>query len=194
MRSSSLPISTNCGPAQAAAFHGSAQDGGDLGEFALNDAKKNEQEFDGEVIKSMVAANWVDPPRRERKTNYNENVLLGVGRAPKGPKELRLPRMQQYSDFQFFNTTRLRELYDKEGAYLLHKHQKAQAKKAAEEAAKEAGGAAGEEEAKVWLRRSAAAAARGARGPRALDHQFQIHHQSIIITSSLLPFFFTPQP
>ena len=178
----------------SAAAKGFSMDGGDLGEFALNDAKKNEQEFDGEVIKSMVAANWVDPPRRERKTNYNENVLLGVGRAPKGPKELRLPRMQQYSDFQFFNTTRLRELYDKEGAYLLHKHQKAQAKKAAEEAAKEAGGAAGEEEAKVWLRRSAAAAARGARGPRALDHQFQIHHQSIIITSSLLPFFFTPQP
>jgi len=132
----------------SAAAKGFSMNGGDLGEFALNDAKKNEQEFDGEVIKSMVAANWVDPPRRERKTNYNENVLLGVGRAPKGPKELRLPRMQQYSDFQFFNTTRLRELYDKEGAYLLHKHQKAQAKKAAEEAAKEAGGAAGEEEAK----------------------------------------------
>ena len=122
----------------SAAAQGFSMDGGDLNDFANEDAAKNVEEFDGEVIKTMVAANWVDPPKRERKKNYSEAQMFGAMRAtqPKGPKELRLPRMQQYSDYQFFNTTRLKELYDKEGAYLLYRHQKRQ-KEAAARAARE---------------------------------------------------------
>ncbi|XWS08636.1 hypothetical protein CRYUN_Cryun40dG0018600 [Craigia yunnanensis] len=47
---------------------------------------------------------------------------------PAKPKEPRIPRMPQLHDFQFFNTQRLSELYEKEVRYLMQTHQKNQIK------------------------------------------------------------------
>lgn len=83
----------------------------------------------------MTGANWVDPPKRERKrvVNYAENeyyrqaMKVPGGRAG-GP---RLPKMPALQDFQFFNVQRLTELFEKEGAYESFKHAQAQKEAAA---------------------------------------------------------------
>lgn len=76
--------------------------------------------------------NWIDPPKRERKriVNYAENEYFrnalkasGGGARQSGP---RLPKMPQMQDFQFFDTSRLSEIYNKENAHEVHKHQLAQ--------------------------------------------------------------------
>ncbi len=77
--------------------------------------------------------NWIDPPKRERKriVNYAENEYFrnalkasgGGGGRQSGP---RLPKMPQMQDFQFFDTSRLTEIYNKENAHEVHKHQLAQ--------------------------------------------------------------------
>jgi HAND len=81
-------------------------------------------------------ANWVDPPKRERKrvVNYAENEYYrqamkvpGGGRGG-GP---RLPKMPALQDFQFFNVQRLTELFEKEGAFESFKHAQAQKEAAA---------------------------------------------------------------
>lgn len=78
-----------------------------------------------------AGANWVDPPKRERKrvVNYAENEyyrqamkVTGGARAG-GP---RLPKMPQLQDFQFFNVPRLMELYEKENAFEVFKHSQGQ--------------------------------------------------------------------
>ena len=43
-----------------------------------------------------------------------------------------MPKQPQHADFQFFDTDRLNELYEKETAYEIFKHQQAQKKAAAE--------------------------------------------------------------
>nr|XP_017227158.1 PREDICTED: ISWI chromatin-remodeling complex ATPase CHR11-like [Daucus carota subsp. sativus] len=68
------------------------------------------------------ASNWVEPPRRERRRNYSEadyfrQTMRQSG--PSRPKELRGPRMPPLHDFQFFNSQRLAELYEKEFRYLV---------------------------------------------------------------------------
>ncbi|XP_027330198.1 ISWI chromatin-remodeling complex ATPase CHR11-like [Abrus precatorius] len=92
------------------------------------DDEKDENNFD---FKKIVSENWVEPPRRERKRNYSESEYfkqtMRQGGAAK-PKEPRIPRMPQLHDFQFFNTQRLSELYEKEVRYLMQTHQKNQLK------------------------------------------------------------------
>ncbi|XP_057722544.1 ISWI chromatin-remodeling complex ATPase CHR17-like [Arachis stenosperma] len=83
------------------------------------DDDKDENKFD---FKKIVSENWIEPPRRERKRNYSESEYfkqtLRQG-GPTKPKEPRIPRMPQLHDFQFFNTQRLSELYEKEVRYLM---------------------------------------------------------------------------
>ncbi|XP_042390716.1 ISWI chromatin-remodeling complex ATPase CHR11-like [Zingiber officinale] len=82
-------------------------------------------------FKKIVADNWVEPPRRERKRNYSDadyfKQTMRQGASAKS-KEPRIPRMPQLHDFQFFNTQRLSELYEKEVRYLMQSHQKNQLK------------------------------------------------------------------
>ncbi|KAJ4886085.1 putative chromatin-remodeling complex ATPase chain [Raphanus sativus] len=59
--------------------------------------------------------------------SYSEFEYCEQG-APAKPKEPRIPRMPQLHDFQFFNTQRLTELYEKEVRYLMQTHQKNQLK------------------------------------------------------------------
>ncbi|XP_054787919.1 ISWI chromatin-remodeling complex ATPase CHR11-like [Prosopis cineraria] len=86
---------------------------------------------DDNKFKKIVSENWIEPPKRERKRNYSESEYfkqtLRQG-APTKPREPRIPRMPQLHDFQFFNTQRLSELYEKEVRYLMQTHQKNQIK------------------------------------------------------------------
>ncbi|XP_073526367.1 LOW QUALITY PROTEIN: uncharacterized protein [Phyllobates terribilis] len=82
-------------------------------------------------FKKIAADNWVEPSRRERKRNYSESEYFKQTMrqsGPSKPKEPRIPRMPQLHDFQFFNTQRLNELYEKEVRYLMQANQKNQLK------------------------------------------------------------------
>ncbi|OWM74109.1 hypothetical protein CDL15_Pgr008420 [Punica granatum] len=98
----------------------------DTAELYDFDDEKDENKFD---FKKIVSENWIEPPKRERKRNYSESEYfkqtLRQG-GPAKPKEPRIPRMPQLHDFQFFNTQRLSELYEKEVRYLMQTHQKNQ--------------------------------------------------------------------
>ncbi|KAK7303148.1 hypothetical protein RJT34_14049 [Clitoria ternatea] len=100
----------------------------DTAELYDFDDEKDENRFD---FKKIVSENWIEPPKRERKRNYSESEYfkqtLRQG-GPTKPKEPRIPRMPQLHDFQFFNTQRLSELYEKEVRYLMQTHQKNQLK------------------------------------------------------------------
>ncbi|XP_017633850.1 ISWI chromatin-remodeling complex ATPase CHR11-like [Gossypium arboreum] len=100
----------------------------DTAELYEFDDDKDENKFD---IKKIASENWIEPPKRERKRNYSESEYfkqtLRQG-GPAKPKEPRIPRMPQLLDFQFFNTQRLSELYEKEVRYLMQTHQKNQVK------------------------------------------------------------------
>ncbi|KAK4425804.1 putative chromatin-remodeling complex ATPase chain [Sesamum alatum] len=92
------------------------------------DDEKDENKFD---FKKIVSENWIEPPKRERKRNYSESEYFKQTMRQSGParpKEPRIPRMPQLHDFQFFNTQRLSELYEKEVRYLMQTHQKNQVK------------------------------------------------------------------
>ncbi|KAB5545387.1 hypothetical protein DKX38_013499 [Salix brachista] len=94
------------------------------------DDDKDENKFEFEKI---VSENWIEPPKRERKRNYSESEYFKQTMrqgGPAKPKEPRIPRMPQLHDFQFFNTQRLSELYEKEVRYLMQAHQKNQLKDA----------------------------------------------------------------
>ncbi|KAL3508055.1 hypothetical protein ACH5RR_033437 [Cinchona calisaya] len=100
----------------------------DSADFYDFDDEKDESKFD---FKKIVSENWVEPPRRERKRNYSESEYFKQTMRQSGParpKEPRIPRMPQLHDFQFFNTQRLSELYEKEVRYLMQTHQKNQLK------------------------------------------------------------------
>ncbi|AES64230.1 putative calcium/calmodulin-dependent protein kinase chromatin remodeling ISWI family [Medicago truncatula] len=100
----------------------------DTAELYDFDDAKDENKFD---FKKIVSENWVEPTRRERKRNYSESEYFKQTMrqgGPSKPKEPRIPRMPQLHDFQFFNTPRLSELYEKEVRYLMQTHQKNQVK------------------------------------------------------------------
>merc|ERR1719443_744973 len=81
---------------------------------------------EGVDLKQYVAANWIGPGTRERKkVKYNENEYyrdkMTTGRStPKGP---RLPKIPQMHDFQFFDSARLSQLFEKESLYEQYKYQ-----------------------------------------------------------------------
>nr|GLL41303.1 ISWI chromatin-remodeling complex ATPase CHR11-like [Ipomoea trifida] len=92
------------------------------------DDEKDENKVD---FKKIASENWIEPPRRERKRNYSESEYFKQTmrqNGPARPKEPRIPRMPQLHDFQFFNTQRLSELFEKEVRYLMQTHQKNQLK------------------------------------------------------------------
>eukprot|EP01025_Chloroclados_australasicus_P061699 TRINITY_DN8110_c3_g1_i2.p1 TRINITY_DN8110_c3_g1~~TRINITY_DN8110_c3_g1_i2.p1 ORF type:complete len:1007 (+),score=121.42 TRINITY_DN8110_c3_g1_i2:328-3021(+) len=124
-------------------------DGRDMDIYDYKDPNDNDQSGAG-ILKSLVAENWVEPPRRQRQriTNYSETDYYrqtfksgggGGGKSERGmgasgPK---LPKMPQLQDFQFFNIPRIVELFEKEQAYELYKHNQA-VKKAQQAAAGDA--------------------------------------------------------
>ncbi|XP_048561701.1 probable chromatin-remodeling complex ATPase chain isoform X1 [Triticum urartu] len=97
----------------------------DTAELYDFDGDKEENEAD---FKKIVAENLVvELPRRERIRNYNESEYFKQAlrqAAPAKPKELRIPKMPTLHDFQFFNSQRLNELYEKEVRHLVRTNQK----------------------------------------------------------------------
>ncbi|XP_059632685.1 ISWI chromatin-remodeling complex ATPase CHR11 [Cornus florida] len=94
--------------------------------YDFDDEKDEKLDF-----KKIVSDNWIEPPKRERKRNYSESEYFKQTMrqgGPTKPREPRIPRMPQLHDFQFFNTQRLNELYEKEVRYLMQTHQKNQLK------------------------------------------------------------------
>ncbi|KAI5004690.1 hypothetical protein ZWY2020_031933 [Hordeum vulgare] len=87
-----------------------------------------DKEEDSADFKKIVAENLVvELPRRERIKSYNESEYFKQAlrqAAPAKPKELRIPKMPTLHDFQFFNSQRLNELYEKEVRYLVQANQK----------------------------------------------------------------------
>ncbi|KAG2445911.1 hypothetical protein HXX76_000514 [Chlamydomonas incerta] len=78
-------------------------------------------------LKAIMGSNWIDPPKRERKRhqlNYNDADYYknALKTGAKDPRALRLPKMPQLQDFQFFNVPRIQELYEKEHVHEQHKH------------------------------------------------------------------------
>ncbi|NMR96302.1 hypothetical protein HKB01_03295, partial [Vibrio parahaemolyticus] len=74
---------------------------------------------------------YINETQSQRKRNYSESEYFKQTMrqgGPTTPKEPRIPRMPQLHDFQFFNTQRLSELYEKEVRYLMQTHQKNQVK------------------------------------------------------------------
>ncbi|KAF6176679.1 hypothetical protein GIB67_034541 [Kingdonia uniflora] len=81
---------------------------------------KDDNKFD---FKKIVSDNWIEPPKRERKRNYSESEYFKQTMrqgGPAKPREPKVPRMPQLHDFQFFNTQRLNELFEKEVRYVVH--------------------------------------------------------------------------
>ncbi|XP_057546256.1 ISWI chromatin-remodeling complex ATPase CHR11-like isoform X2 [Amaranthus tricolor] len=100
-------------------------DTADLYDF---DDEKDENKVD---FKKLASDNWIEPPKRERKRNYSESEYFKQTMRQSGParpKEPRVPRMPQLHDFQFFNTQRLTEIYEKEVRHLAQSRQKNQIK------------------------------------------------------------------
>ncbi|KAE9455218.1 hypothetical protein C3L33_12848, partial [Rhododendron williamsianum] len=91
----------------------------DTADLYAFDDEKDENKMD---FKKIVSDNWIEPTRRERKRNYSESEYFKQTMrqgGPARPREPRIPRMPQLHDFQFFNTQRLSELYEKEVRYLV---------------------------------------------------------------------------
>mmetsp|Transcript_40665 Transcript_40665/g.129745 ORF Transcript_40665/g.129745 Transcript_40665/m.129745 type:complete len:932 (+) Transcript_40665:74-2869(+) len=99
-------------------------DGG-LDAYQYRDPEEETGGPEGIDMKNIISANWIDPPKRERKRNYNEADYYrqAMRTGPAGPKSSgpRLPRMPQLLDFQFFKTAELEALFAKEMRYLQFK-------------------------------------------------------------------------
>eukprot|EP00271_Cylindrocystis_brebissonii_P005099 TRINITY_DN17038_c0_g1_i1.p1 TRINITY_DN17038_c0_g1~~TRINITY_DN17038_c0_g1_i1.p1 ORF type:complete len:1097 (-),score=364.26 TRINITY_DN17038_c0_g1_i1:1012-4302(-) len=106
--------------------------------FKMDDATNiftiGEPEQDGKTdLKRMIAENWLEPPKRERKRNYSEvdyyrqAMRQGQG-GPAKPREPRVPRMPVLHDFQFFKQARIQELFEKEAKGKLAAKKKVAAK------------------------------------------------------------------
>jgi len=72
-----------------------------------------------------VGLNWVEPSKRDRKKNYNEDEYFRSlsSKDPTGAKLPKMPKLPTTHDFQFFNSSRLTELIEKERRAILAKHQ-----------------------------------------------------------------------
>ena len=86
-------------------------------------AEKDEEEqkaFEGIDMKQVISANWIDPPKRERKKNYNESDyyrdVMAAGTAKPKATGPRILKLQNMSDFQFYDVPRVTALYNKDVA------------------------------------------------------------------------------
>ena len=96
-------------------------DGG-LSAYEFEEDKEPDTTDQVDQLKALMGANWVDPPKRERKriVSYAENQRERKGEPkPSGPRVTKMPNLP---DYQFYNTARLTEIYKKLEAYELHRH------------------------------------------------------------------------
>ena len=90
-----------------------------LYDFADKEAG-DDTKFEGLDVQAVISANWIDPPKRERKKNYNESDyyrdVLAQGSKPTQAKGPRILKLQNMSDFQFYEVARITALYEKDVA------------------------------------------------------------------------------
>ena len=90
-----------------------------LYEFDDKDEKEDKQ-FEGIDMKAVISAGWIDPPKRERKKNYNESDyyrdVMAQGPRPSKATGPRILKLQNMSDFQFYDVPRITALYNKDVA------------------------------------------------------------------------------
>uniref|UniRef100_A0A7S0ZEU4 Uncharacterized protein n=1 Tax=Timspurckia oligopyrenoides TaxID=708627 RepID=A0A7S0ZEU4_9RHOD len=110
-------------------------------DFKLGDTNKDIYEFEG-IKKGDASATakeqdlfFLDVGKRERRVNYDEaqyfQNAMRANKPPKVKQRIKLPKEPTFQDFQFYNITRLRELYE------LEKEVIDEYNRAADEAAKE---------------------------------------------------------
>jgi len=83
-------------------------------------------DFEGEDYKQLdVGATWVEPSKRDRKKNYNEDQYFRSlsSKEGGGAKMPKMPKMPVTHDFQFYNSERLTEIIEKEKKAILGKHE-----------------------------------------------------------------------
>ena len=89
-----------------------------LYEFEDEDDKNVAALPEGIDMKTIISSNWIDPPKRERKKNYNESdyyrSAMAQAARPSKPMGPKIAKLQQMHDFQFYNTARIQEIYDKD--------------------------------------------------------------------------------
>ncbi|KAA3482097.1 ISWI chromatin-remodeling complex ATPase CHR11 isoform X2 [Gossypium australe] len=105
--------------------------------FSSKDSTITDEDIDRIIAKGEAATAELDAKMKkftedaikfkmDDKSEYFKQTMRQS--APAKPKEPRIPRMPQLHDFQFFNTQRLSELYEKEVRCLMQTHQKNQLK------------------------------------------------------------------
>jgi len=91
-----------------------------LYDFEDKEAADSKEAFEGLDVKAVIAQGWIDPPKRERKKNYNESDYYRdvMNQGPRKPAASgpRILKLQNMSDFQFYEVPRITELYNKEVA------------------------------------------------------------------------------
>ena len=91
-----------------------------LYEFEDKEAADSKEAFEGLDVKAVIAQGWIDPPKRERKKNYNESDYYRdvMNQGPRKPAASgpRILKLQNMSDFQFYEVPRITELYNKDVA------------------------------------------------------------------------------
>ncbi|KAJ0976223.1 hypothetical protein J5N97_018188 [Dioscorea zingiberensis] len=90
----------------------------------------NEKDENKSNFKKLVSENCIDLPKRERKrtyldTDYYKQTLREGGSAKPRERKIRMPQLH---DFQFFNTQRLTELFEKEARFLTQTQRRNQLK------------------------------------------------------------------
>ena len=95
--------------------------------FTMDGGMGSVYDFEGEDHKANldIAAGWVEPSKRDRKKNYNEDAYFrGLSSKEGGGSKLpKMPRMPVTYDFQFYNPARLTDIIEKEKTAILAKHQ-----------------------------------------------------------------------
>jgi len=88
--------------------------------YEFDDEDENKEVFEGLDMKAVIAQGWIDPPKRERKKNYNESDYYRdvMNQGPRKPAASgpRILKLQNMSDFQFYEVPRITELYNKDVA------------------------------------------------------------------------------
>lgn len=109
-----------------------AMDGG-ISAYDFAEEKEPENLDQVDQLKQLMGANWVDPPKRERKriVSYAETHPQGRkdGSKPAGPKVTKFPALP---DYHFYDNARINEINKKQEAYEIQEHNKTQRRAAME--------------------------------------------------------------
>lgn len=98
--------------------------------FTMDGGMESVYEWEEKDFKQgNVGLNWVEPSKRDRKKNYNEDQYFRslAAKDAGGAKLPRMPKMPVTYDFQFYDSSRLNELIDKEKAAIMAQHERATA-------------------------------------------------------------------